>query len=151
VINLLPAYRETIVLPIAAPVVFERLALSTSNKVPESNEIIFHGWVKPDRFRLSLRQRRPSNYAPIISGQIETTSNGCILFIDYKLMPSMRVFIMFWTLLIILGSLFSGFQFKNVAYTMSGLAIIAFIYGIVWSNFNLQRKPSHEALLRLFS
>jgi hypothetical protein len=151
VISLLPAIRETIVLPLAAEIVFERLSASTSNQIPISKGILFSGWVRLDRFRISLRQRRPSNYAPIVVGIIEPTSNGCILFVDYKLVPSMRVFIMFWTLLIVLGSLVSGLQFKNIAYTFAGLAILGFIYWIVWSNFKLQIKPAHQALLGLFS
>jgi hypothetical protein len=151
VISLLPAYHETIVLPLAAEVVFERLASRTSNQLPLTSEILFSGWVQADRFRISLRQRRPGNYAPIISGQIETTSSGCILFVDYKLMPSMRVFIVFWTMLLILGSLIAGLQFKNIAYTLTGFAFISFIYWVAWSNFKLQIKPAHKALLSLFS
>jgi hypothetical protein len=151
VISLLPAHHETIVLPLAADIVFERLRASTSNELPITSEILFSGWVRPDRFRISLRQRRPGNYAPIITGEVESTSSGCILFVDYKLMPAMRAFIVFWTLLIVLGSLVVGLQFKNIAYTLSGFAIITFIYWIVWSNFKLQIKPAHQALLSLFS
>jgi len=151
VINLLPAYHETLVLPLSVAEVFERLAAATSNQIERERRIIFNGWVKEDRFRISIRQRRPSNYIPVVTGQVEFTSRGCIIFTDYKLLPAVKLFLTFWSLLILLGSLFVGFQYANFAYTLAGMGILAVIHLIVWSNFKLQLQPTRELILEVLS
>ena len=153
-ISLLPAYHETIVLPHPAAEVYNTLAASTSNKpFIQSDEqvLFFNGWVKEGRFRLSLRVHRANHYLPLVFGQIESTSSGSILFIDYKLFPTTRLLLTFWTLLLLLGSVFSAYQTRNILYLGGGTAIIALIHTIVWSNFKLQLKPTRTALHHLFS
>jgi hypothetical protein len=147
VIHFLPAYHETLVLPLTVAEVFERLSAATSSQGESERQIIFNGWVKEDRFRVSIRQRRPSNYIPLVTGQVEFTSRGCIIFTDYKLFPAVRLFVTFWSLLIVIGSIVIGFQYSNVIYTLVGLGILALILWIVWSNFKLQVTPTRKVLL----
>lgn len=153
-ITLLPAFHETIVLPIKAGVVFHLLEDATSNKpFIQSNEqrLFFNGWVKEDKFRLSLRVHRANNYLPLVFGQLEPTSSGSILLVDYKLFPTTRLLLVLWTIILILGSIFTSFQAKNILYLLGGACIIMIIHAIVWSNFNLQLKPTREALHRVLS
>jgi hypothetical protein len=151
VIYLLPTHHETLVLPIGVEEVIMRLSETTSNQVEPERKIYFNGWVKEDRFRISIRQRRPSNYIPIVKGDIEYTSRGSIIFMTYRLLPAVRLFLIFWTLLILSGSIFIGFQYANIVYPLSGLAILALIHLIVWSNFKLQLKLTRELILETLS
>ena len=153
-ISLLPAYHETIVLPRPADEIYQSLAAGTSNKPfiqPDEQKLFFNGWVKEERFRLSLRVHRANNYLPLVIGQIESTSSGSILFIDYKLFPTTRLLLTLWTLLLVLGSVFSFYQTKNILYLAGGAGIIILIHTIVWSNFKIQLKPTREAFHRLVS
>ncbi|HEY5824994.1 MAG TPA: hypothetical protein VIT44_11540 [Cyclobacteriaceae bacterium] len=150
-IYLLPAYYETLVLPIDTEEVFNRLGQTTSNEVDREKTIYFNGWVREDRFRISIRQRRPSNYIPVVIGEIESTSRGSIIFMRYQLLPAVRLFLTFWSLLILMGSIFVGFQYASIVYLFSGIGILAVIHLIVWSNFKLQLKPTRELILEVLS
>lgn len=118
---------------------------------PDERSLKFNGWVKEERFRISLRVHRANNYLPLVAGEIESTSGGSILFVDYRLFPTTRMMLLLWTLLLILGSLISSYQTKNVLYLAGGAAAIVLIHAIVWSNFKLQlditRKALHDLLM----
>jgi hypothetical protein len=154
VISLLPSYHETLVLPKPAVEVCQLLAGATSNRPflqPDETTLYFNGWVNEKRFRISLRVRRANHYLPLVKGKIESSSSGCILFIDYGLFPTIRLLLTLWTILLILGSLVVYYQTKNFFFLLAGLGIIAVIHGIVWSNFKLQLLPTRDAFLRLLT
>lgn len=118
----------------------------------QSNEktLLFNGWIKEDRFRISLRVHRANNYIPLVIGQIESTRSGSILLVDYKLFPTTRFLLLFWTIVLLFGSIFATYQTDNLLYLIGGVFFITLIYSIVRSNFMLQLKPTREALHRLF-
>ena len=153
-ISLLPAFHETIVLPSVASKIFQTLSAATSNKpFQQSDEknLFFNGWVKEEKFRISLRVHRANNYLPLVIGQIEFTSTGSILLVDYVLFPTIRLLLTLWTILLTLGSLITSYQAKNILYLVGGFGIIVLIHAIVWSNFKLQLKPTRQALHRILS
>lgn len=148
-ISLLPAHHETLVLPKPSEEVFRILYHVTSQKVfvqPDEQRLFFNGWVKVNRFRISMRLRRVNNYVPLVVGQIESTSSGSIVFLDYKLFPSTRLFVTLWSVLIILGTLVAWYQTKNLFVPPVGLFIFVAIHLIVRSNFRLQLKPTREKI-----
>jgi hypothetical protein len=152
VISLLPSHHETIVLPYSAETVFRKMYWATSDKPflqPDEQNLKFNGWVKEHRFRISQRVHRANNYLPLVIGEIESTSSGCILFIDYKLFPTTRMLLVLWTILLVLGSLIFSYQTQNIAYLAGGFAAIALIHFVVWSNFNLQLDITRKALHQL--
>ena len=153
-ISLLPAFHETIVLPQEATKVFQKLSTTTSNKPfiqSDEKSLFFNGWVKEEKFRISLRVHRANNYLPLVIGQIESTSSGSILLVDYVLFPTIRLLLTLWTILLMLGSVIGSYQTKNILYLLGGILIIVVIHAIVWSNFNLQLKPTREALHNVLS
>lgn len=142
------------VLPKPAAEVYQILSGSTSHKIflqPDEKKLFFNGWVHEDRFRISLRQRRANHYIPLVIGQIEPTSSGCLLFLDYKLFPTTRLLLTLWTILLILGSFVFWYQTKNNWLLPGGFTFIAAMHAIVWSNFKLQLKPTQETLHKLLS
>ncbi len=153
-ISLLPAHHETIVLPHPAEKIVEIISTATSNKpFRQANEstLFFNGWVKDNRFRISLRGQRVNHYLPLIIGQIESSSSGSIVFMDYKLFPSTRLLLTLWTILLTFGCVVVSFQLKNIFYLLAGAAGILLLYAVAWSNFRLQLRPAREAFLRLFA
>jgi hypothetical protein len=151
VIRLLPAYDETFVLTLSSDEVMRRIHDVTSMTVETDRPIFFNGWVKGERFKIALRHKRPSSYNPLISGRAEGTSQGTILFMRYQLMPNLKLMLMFWLMLIALGSLIISFQYKNILYLLGGVGVNALLYWIVRSNFQLQRQEARRALLRVLS
>ena len=151
-ISLLPAHHETLVLPKPSEEVYQILSAATSHRLfvqPDEEKLFFNGWVKETRFRLSLRQRRANYYLPLVVGDIESTSSGSLIFLDYKLFPMTRLLLTLWTILLVLGSLTAWYQTKNILFLPGGLALILIIHVIVRSNFHLQLKPTQETLHQL--
>jgi len=152
VISLLPHHHETVVLPKPAHEVYQILAAATSHLAffqSDEKKLHFNGWIKETRFRISLRQQRANHYIPLIIGQIEATSTGCLLFLDYKLFPMTRLLLTLWTILLVLGSLTVWYQAKNIFILPSGLAILLLIHFIVRANFSLQLKLAQKTLHNL--
>lgn len=141
-----PSHNETIVTPLKAEEIAKRLAQATNNRLAANREHLFSGWVKENRFVISLRVTRPNNYLPRVSGQIESTSSGRILFLRSKLFPTTKMFMVFWFLFILLAGLVIGVQSKNWLYLLGGFALIGFMYWIVWSNFTIQYRLTRKAI-----
>lgn len=151
-ISLLPSFRETLVLRWNARDTYERLAASTSNKPflqGDEQELLFSGWVLPERMRISLRSRRPTHYAPLVIGRLEGTSSGCLLLLKYTLFPTTRVLVQLWSVFIVLSAAIASYQLQNPYYLSGGALLLAAIYFIVWSNFQLQLRPLREAIHRV--
>jgi len=154
VITLLQPYRETLVLPEDASTVQQRLANATSNQPfdqPHEPVLVFNGWVKEDRFRITLRARRANHFAALVVGQLEASSNGCILLLRYSLFPNTRWMLNFWTILILLGAVIGWVQFHRFIVPAVAAASLAVIYFVAWSNFKIQQRLTREAVLRVAS
>ena len=150
----LPTFRETLILPRTARDIYQRLSVSTSVKPfvqPDESELLFNGWVKEDRLRISLRLRRANYYIPLVIGQIEESSTGCILLIQYKLFPSTRLLLQLWTIFILLGGAMGFYQTHNVYVLFGAVAILGTIYFITWSNFKIHLNTTREAIHRIIA
>ena len=147
----MPSHDETLVLPLSADEMFRKFSNVTSNDLASAHDpsILFSGWVKEDRFRISLKVSRPNNFLALIKGRIESTSSGCLIFIDYQLFPTTKLFVSFWLLLTCLFSIAVGFRYSSFWYSLGGLAIAICIYLITWSNFNLQLNMARTELLKV--
>jgi hypothetical protein len=146
VISLYPSRSETIVTPLSAEEIVQRFTKAINSRLPATQDHLFSGWVKENRFMISLRVTRPNNYLPRVAGQIESTSTGSILFLRSQLFPTTKMFILFWCLFILLAGLVIGFQSKNWFYLISGFALIGFINWVVFSNFVIQYRLTRKAI-----
>lgn len=150
-ISLLPSHDETLVLPLSAEEVFTKFSSVTRNDLAavQDTSILFSGWVKADRFRVSVKINRPNNFLALIKGRIESTSSGSLVFLEYQLFPTTRLLVTFWLLFTLLFTAIVSFQFSSYFYLFSGLAVGVGIYLITWSNFKIQRNIAREILLRI--
>lgn len=149
--SLLPSHYETLVLPLSAEEIFSRFSRVTKNDFSsiQDKSILFSGWVKEDRFRISMKVNRPNNFLALIKGRIESTSSGSLVFLDYQLFPTTKLFVTFWLLFTLLFTPVVSFQFSNAWYLISGWTVAVGIYWITWSNFKIQFKIAREILLRV--
>jgi len=106
------------------------------------------GWVKDRHFQVALRARRPNGFSPVATGRIENTSSGCLVFLDYQLMPSTRFYLSLWSLIALLSGIITAFHYKNLLLCLAALGILAFINGTAWANFHLHLKVLHNTLLK---
>lgn len=152
--TLLPTYKETLVIPRPAEEVLQQLANSTSNQAflqPHEPILLFNGWVREDRFRISVRARRANHFMPLAIGHLETSSTGCILLISYSLFPTIRLLLNLWTILIVLGGTMGLFYFKSFFVPLIATTLLVLIYYVTWSNFNIHLQPFRKSLHRLLS
>lgn len=151
-ISLLPSFEETVVLPRNIQDPYQRLAASTSNKPflqPDEEILLFAGWVRPDRFRISLRTRRPNYFLPLVIGRLEESSSGCILLLRYVLFPTTRILIQLWTVLVMLSSAMAGYSYHKPVLGLMGLVALVLVYLVAWANFRIQLRLTREAIQRV--
>lgn len=146
----LPTHRETQVFAVPAAELLDRLRSGVSFSLPRDPlEEPFWGWIRDNRFKISPKVRRPTPYMPVIVGTVEPTRTGAILFLRFQLLPTTRLFLVFWSLLITLGTAVVSFQYQRISYALGGVAMLIFIHAVVWGNFNLQRKIARERLMHM--
>jgi hypothetical protein len=151
VISFFPFNNETLVVAREWPDVLDRLANATmslnSNQI--NNTAVFYGWIKADRFRFSLKTRRPNSFIPLIIGTIEPTSTGCILFLEYRFFPVTRMYLIFWSLFIIMAGVVTAHQYREFYLGLLSVALVCLINWIAWANFKLQKDLSRKVLLKI--
>ena len=153
--TLLPRYYETFVLVRYPDEVIGAISKVTTGRLllqnKTSEEFLFSGWAQKYKFRIALKVNRPNSFLPLAIGKAEKTSSGCLLFVTYQLFPSMRMFLIFWSLLLLIIGLVAAHQYHSVIYFIAAMPLLAFIYWVVWSNFNIQLKFTREAILKILS
>ncbi len=153
---LLPRNRETIVLPFSAREVYERIWKSVK-PIEEGfltfddpdTQFLFNGWVKQDKFSISLKIARPQNFLPVITGTIEETSTGSIIFVKYRMFPVSKAFLLFWSVITLLIALFFGYVDRYVFAAVS-VCLGVSNYAVAAANFSIQVRRSSRVLRSLF-
>jgi hypothetical protein len=154
---LLPNKNETIVLPFKATEVESHIRLfvkpvknmGTPAIDKKPGEFYFNGWVREGRFRISKVIKIPQNFLPLISGRIEATSLGCILFLHYRLFNSTILFLSLWTAICLFVAVVFGFVLDKLAYSILALLFAFLNYFVAVKNFGLQLKRSKADFERL--
>ncbi|MCB0486974.1 MAG: hypothetical protein KDC99_00765 [Cyclobacteriaceae bacterium] len=152
-VTILPYFQETVISTQSSEYIISKIDAVTSSKLLLQNQNdpahFFTGWVREGRFRISLKINRPNNYLPLVIGNIEPTSNGCIVFLSYTLFPTTKIFLIFWNLFVLIVCITASYQYKTFLYGALGVLLIVFIQWIAWSNFNLQLKRTRELLINI--
>lgn len=149
-INLLPQASETLVVVHDWDVVLQRLSDITTSQLGDGRHSpkVLAGWIKEDRFQLIIRQRRLNSFMPMVEGKIDPTSTGCLIFLQYKLMPMTRMYLVLWSAIALLSGAFLAVYYKNFLISIGAVGVIALIYAIAWANFKIHYKPLHEIIFK---
>ncbi|MGK7394991.1 MAG: hypothetical protein ACNS62_10475 [Candidatus Cyclobacteriaceae bacterium M3_2C_046] len=115
----------------------------------KSSEAIFNGCIAEGKFRISMIIKVPQNFLPLITGRIEATSRGCLVFLHYQLFYSTLLFIMMWSIICLMMALLFFLAYKIYLYGIIALIAGLINYGIALVNFNMYYKRSRLALLTL--
>ncbi len=151
----LPFRSETIVLAHDAREVNSRLIKvikpleSNGEQIPpqeKTSSYLFNGILKEDRFTISKIIKQPENFLPLISGRIEPTSAGCIIFLKYRMFFSTNLFLGFWSVVTFLMTLLFVIGYSNYLYATVCFGFGIANYSIAIANFNAQIKQSKRLL-----
>ena len=153
-----PTEQETLVLSLSAQDVVQRLRAATQPSAaqdrwpsPDARAFSFNGQVQPRSFRLSRKIARPNNFLPFITGEIEPTSQGCLVFVRYRLFAMTIIFLVFWLVVTFgFGYFLARYeQLYHYAALSAGVGVIN--YGVAVLNFRKQVAMSRELLREVLS
>ncbi|EMR02508.1 hypothetical protein [Cesiribacter andamanensis] len=155
--QLLPYKEETIILPYSALEAYRRLKALTKPvneglhySPAEDRAFLFNGLLKKEGFRISRKLVRPENFLPLLVGHIEATSVGCLVFVRYRLFFATTLYLVFWTVVCVLMSLFFLLHQEAWGYAALAFGIGCAQYVIAVKNFALQVRRSRAVLDQAF-
>ena len=151
--NFIPYFSETLVLKEDCVETIECIENNTRNKGDglEEGSRLFRGIVDNTGFRISLDIREHVNFLPLISGRLENTSSGCLLFLKYQMLWGSLVMVGFWSVIAILFTLFFLFVHNEPLYGWIALIIGIGNYIITLLSFNRMVKRSRTHLLEVLA
>lgn len=154
--NLLPYHTETLVSALSQKEVLGHLMRVTrevnflDSRTQNLPGIKFNGMIGQEGFRISKVVRRGETFLPLISGKVESTARGSIIFLKFQLFPATVFFLVFWSI-VLLG--FAGFYFfalKNINYGSLCISLFAvnYLLGIFFfrRQVRLSREIFHELI-----
>ena len=150
---LLPQKKETLIVAHDWDVVLQRLFDVTTDEVNYAGRTpkILAGWIKDDRFQLLIRQRRMNSFMPVVEGKIDPTSTGCLIFLQYRLMPATRMYLILWTIITFVSGIFLSIYYLNILLGLASVGIIALIHVIAWANFKIHLRPLHDVIFEVLA
>lgn len=156
-ISVLPYYSETIVTSLQVDEVAALFQHVTAESVQWDREFnlpegkIFYGYVNENHFQLAARNMRLFSFNPLVLGKIESTKNGSIIFLTYQLFVITRIMLLFWTVFLGMTGLFLFIYLENFLLGAGVLLLLTLIHLVVRANFNLQVKPTKQAIFDLLA
>lgn len=155
--NLLPFHSETLVSALSKEEVLGHLIRVTrevnflDDRTRQDAKIRFNGMVGREGFRISRAISKGDSFLPLMTGEVESTPRGCIIFVRYRLFPTTLFFLAFWSI-VLLG--FGGYYFAVLRSIEHGsiclaLAVLNYALGIFF--FQRQVKASKEVFHELIN
>lgn len=145
---------EHVTQPLQDPRSYSMTAELTYLKKRPENHRLFRGWIKNNRFCLIQNVHHPEHFLPLILGRIETTSQGCILFIRYQIPRGTLFIAILATVLLFSTACVFLFLQKNVGSFLLTVFFWGFSYGVMLLNFRQKVKIGQqifESVLREIS
>ncbi|MDA0315406.1 MAG: hypothetical protein O2829_07045 [Bacteroidetes bacterium] len=141
--NLLPYFQETLVSPLSKEALLSKLAGVTHVQggefhADELAQKVFNGRIGADHFRISRRLKKGDTFLPLIVGSVENTPRGSLLFLRYRLFPSVLFFMSFWSLVLLAFALYYFFVPQSWSY--GGLCIFLALFNYGMGVFFFQRQ-----------
>lgn len=146
--NIFPHHSEILVSSFSCDEVVKKIAAVTKRmdyldyREYSVKRYQFNGKIDESRFRLSLVIRRADSFLPLISGKIEPTKTGCILFLKYTLFPSSIFLLAFWSVITMLMAVFFFFYEKQWIYAVACLVAGVGNFAFSWFYFKSKLKQS---------
>ncbi|WP_299458372.1 hypothetical protein [uncultured Microscilla sp.] len=106
----------------------------------------FRGVIQEAGFRISRKVTYPESFMPVIDGKIESTSKGCILFIDYTLLKGTRFFMSVALVFSLILGMLLLFAEHNLWYLLASLGFVGLGYAVAWLNFQQKVKICKDLL-----
>jgi hypothetical protein len=156
-LNLLPFHSETIVSALSKEEVLGHLIRVTKEvnfldaRTQQDSKILFNGMIGQEGFRISKSIKKGDSFLPLITGEVEATPRGSIIFLRYRLFPGTVFFLAFWSIVLLAFTAFYFGVLRSVekGSICLGLALINYAMGVFF--FHRQVKVSREVFHELIN
>ncbi len=150
--RLYPQETETHVIPHDFELVSSRLEAVIGRQVTISEvPRLIDGWLKDDKFQLTLRTRRQQLFVPLVNGRIESSSKGSLVFIDYALFPATKMLLTFWSVVLPLLAIVFYAGYGKAGTSSALLLFTVAIHIIAVLNFRFHVRIAKQMLRDLLS
>jgi hypothetical protein len=155
---LLPFRSETLVSPLSKEVVQSKLARVTRPTLEKGHkggidvrlgQSLFNGQVGEGTFSISRVLRKGDTFLPLLSGRVEATPRGSLIFLRYSMFPSARLFLLFWTLILLALAMAYSMGLQQVGKGLVCFALSGLNYGLALFFFHRQVRRSRELFLEV--
>lgn len=143
----LPSKDEFLIFPFSME--FARRQIISELTLTSTRDKKFIGWIEGEKFRISKKLARPDNFSPVLKGTIEESSKGIIIVVKYRLMFSTKLFLLFWSIILLFLSIFFILQYDAFLYGVIAMATGVINYLIVYVNFKKQVRISHDLFINM--
>lgn len=155
-----PAQSEMFLSPLGEQEIMRRLELAVkpvkfqsfeNRSLGERQEeaFLFNGHINQNAFAISQIVNKPNNFLPLIKGKIEGSENGSLVYLQFSLFPSVKYFLVFWIMLMLLFSIISIIQEDDILTVVFPLIILIASYAVILSRFKDAYQKGRKELLRL--
>ncbi|MBK6265467.1 hypothetical protein JKA74_10500 [Marivirga sp. S37H4] len=110
---------------------------------------LFNGKVSNTGFAISQVVQKPDNFLPLIQGKVEGTSKGSLVYIKYRLFPSVKLFLGFWFILMLLFSMIAYAEGEDMLTVSFPIIMLIASFWVILSRFNSGYEKSRKELVRL--
>ncbi len=155
--EIFPQYSEVLVSALDPENVIDRLARVTRNVDYLDYDRVgmtghkFNGVIHDKTFKISLVIDKADSFLPLITGKIETTPLGCILFLNYRLFPGSGFFLAFWSLVTLVLAVFFLTARDEPVYGLISLLIGIVNYLFARNHFVRKIKKSQAIFHKLLN
>lgn len=155
--TLLPHHSETLVSALSKKEILGHLIRVTREvnyldaRTMSDPKIKFNGMIGQEGFRISKVIDRGDTFLPLITGEVESTPRGSIIFIRYRLFPGAIFFLAFWSLILLAFMVFYIAAIGNLTYGFICLGLAVFNYVVGMFFFHRQVKASREVFHELIN
>jgi hypothetical protein len=156
-LNLLPYHSETLVSALSKKEILGHLIRVTREvnyldaRSMSDSRIKFNGMIGQEGFRISKVINRGDTFLPLITGEVESTPRGSIIFIKYRLFLGAVFFLVFWSLILVAFMAFYIAVVGNLSYGLICLGLAVFNYLLGMFFFHRQVKASREVFHELIN
>lgn len=155
--NLLPFHSETLVSALTKEEVLGHLIRVTREvnfldaRTQQDPKIRFNGMIGREGFRISKAIKRGDSFLPLMTGEVESTPRGCIIFVRYSLFPTTVLFLSFWSVVLLAFAAYYLVGLQNINYGSICIALAVLNYGLGIFFFQRQVKASRELFHELIN
>lgn len=155
--NLLPYQSETLVSALSKKEILGHLIRVTrevnflDSRTQLDPKIKFNGMIGQEGFRISKAIKRGETFLPLITGEVESTPRGSIIFLRYRLFPGAIFFLVFWSIILLAFSSYYFGPIANYTYGLICLALAIVNYSVSIFFFHRQVKSSRAVFYELIN